>query len=221
MIWVGSEALQAARCMLSTGQDGGCAAGRVAGTRRLRPGSPAREAGQVTDRFGARGCGWPPRRAGSRSACTSPRLRDRQRKTGQLLTTCYNECMSVNVSVRLDDTLAERLRLRARAAGESLSDRLRRYAEEGSRRDEHPLITFRDGPVGRRAAVVGGPDVWEIVMWLEDLASEGDPVRVLAAEQDISRPLIDAALRYRDAYPDEVEARIALHRHDTAAADAR
>jgi hypothetical protein len=149
------------------------------------------------------------------------RVRDRQRKTGQLLTTCYNECMSVNVSVRLDDTLAERLRLRARAAGESLSDRLRRYAEEGSRRDEHPLITFRDGPVGRRAAVVGGPDVWEIVMWLEDLAGEGDPVRVLAAEQDISRPLIDAALRYRDAYPDEVEARIALHRHDTAAADAR
>jgi hypothetical protein len=142
-------------------------------------------------------------------------------RLGQLLTTCYNECMSVNVSVRLDDTLAERLRLRARAAGESLSDRLRRYAEEGSRRDEHPLITFRDGPVGRRAAVVGGPDVWEIVMWLEDLASEGDPVRVLAAEQDISRPLIDAALRYRDAYPDEVEARIALHRHDTAAADAR
>lgn len=139
----------------------------------------------------------------------------------RVLTTCYDECMSVNVSVRLDDTLAERLRLRARAAGESLSDRLRRYAEEGSRRDEHPLITFRDGPVGRRAAVVGGPDVWEIVMWLEDLASEGDPVRVLAAEQDISRPLIDAALRYRDAYPDEVEARIALHRHDTAAADAR
>jgi hypothetical protein len=138
-----------------------------------------------------------------------------------LFTTCYNESMSVNVSVRLDDTLAERLRLRARAAGESLSDRLRRYAEEGSRRDEHPLITFRDGPAGRRAAVVGGPDVWEIVMWLEDLASEDDPVRVLSAEQDISRPLIDAALRYRDVYPDEVEARIALHRHDTAAADAR
>ena len=146
---------------------------------------------------------------------------DRQRKREKMLTTCYSESMSVNVSVRLDDMLAERLRLRARAAGESLSDRLRRYAEEGSRRDEHTLITFRDGPAGRRAAVVGGPDVWEIVMWLEDLASEGDPVRVLAAEQDVSRPLIDAALRYRDAYPDEVEARIALHRHDTAAADAR
>jgi ribose 1,5-bisphosphokinase PhnN len=61
--------------------------------------------------------------------------------------------MSVNVSVRLDDRLAERLRLRARAAGESLSDRLRRYAEEGARRDEHPMITFRDGPTGRPAGL--------------------------------------------------------------------
>src|SRR5215467_8824517 len=132
---------------------------------------------------------------------------------------CYSAYMSVNVSVRLDDTLAERLRLRARAAGESLSDRLRRYAEEGSRRDEHPLITFRDGPAGRRAAVVGGPDVWEILMWLEDLAAEDDPARLLAAEQDVPRPLIDAALRYAEAYREEIEARIALHRHDTAAAD--
>ncbi|MGH3273709.1 MAG: ribbon-helix-helix protein, CopG family [Streptosporangiaceae bacterium] len=129
--------------------------------------------------------------------------------------------MSVNVSVRLDDALAERLRLRARAAGESLSDRLRRYAEEGSRRDEHPLITFRSGPAGRRAAVVGGPDVWEIVMWLEDLAGEADAARVLADEQGIARPLIDAALRYRDAYPEEIESRIALHRHDTALAGAK
>jgi len=102
-----------------------------------------------------------------------------------------------------------------------LSDRLRRYAEEGSRRDEHPLITFRDGPAGRRAAVVAGPDVWEIVMWLQDLIEEKDPAQVLAAEQGISRALIDAALHYQEAYPDEVEARIALHRHDTAAADGR
>lgn len=134
-------------------------------------------------------------------------------------TMCYTAYMSVNVSVRLDDSLAERLRLRARAAGESLSDRLRRYAEEGSRRDEHPLITFRDGPTGRRAAVVGGPDVWEIVMWLRDLAGEKDPESALAAEQDIARSLIDAALRYEAAYRDEIDARISLHRHETARAD--
>jgi hypothetical protein len=129
--------------------------------------------------------------------------------------------MSVNVSVRLDDALAERLRLRARAAGESLSDRLRRYADEGCRRDEHPLITFRDGPTGRRAGLISGPDVWEVVLWLEDLGSEADPVRALAAEQDLSRAQIDAALHYRDAYPEEIQARIELHRHETAGANLR
>jgi hypothetical protein len=136
-------------------------------------------------------------------------------------TMCNNDNVSVNVSVRLDDDLAERLRLRARAAGESLSDRLRRYAEEGARREEHPLITFRDGPTGRRAGLIGGPDVWEVAMWVEDLADESDPAEVLATEGVVTRPQIDAALRYRIAYPDEVGARIELHRRETAAADAR
>src|ERR1039458_5012555 len=99
-------------------------------------------------------------------------------------TLCYDVYMSVNVSVRLDEALAERLRMRARAAGESLSDRLRRYAEEGARREEHPLIMFRDGPAGRRAGLLGGPDVWEVMMWLGDLgagtASLGPP-RVAAS----------------------------------------
>jgi len=134
---------------------------------------------------------------------------------------CDNAHMSVNVSVRLDDGLAERLRLLARAAGESLSDRLRRYAEEGARRDEHPLITFRDGPTGRRAGLVGGPDVWEVAMWLDDLAGEADPAAALAGEGTVSRPQIDAALRYRASYPDEIAARIELHRRETAAADMR
>jgi hypothetical protein len=131
---------------------------------------------------------------------------------------CYNDDVSENVSVRLEDSLAQRLRLRARAAGETLSDRLRRYAEEGVRRDEHPLITFRDGPTGRRAGLVGGPDVWEVVMWVEDLAGEDNPVAVLAEESVFVRPQIDAALRYRVAYPDEIDARIELHQRETAAA---
>lgn len=127
--------------------------------------------------------------------------------------------MSVNVSVRLDDALAERLRLRARTAGETLSDRLRRYAEEGARRDEHPLITFRDGPAGRRAGLLGGADVWEVVMWVDDLEGETNPVTTLIADSILTRSQVDAALRYRVAYPDEVAARIELHRRETAAAD--
>jgi hypothetical protein len=127
--------------------------------------------------------------------------------------------MSVNVSVRLNDDLAERLRLRARAAGETLSDRLRRYAEEGTRREEHPLITFRDGPTGRRAKLLDGPDVWEVAMWVEDLTAEADPIAALVEESTLRRPQIDAALRYRAAYPEEIAARVELHRRETAAAE--
>lgn len=133
------------------------------------------------------------------------------------MTLCYGANISVNVSVRLDDGLAERLRMRARAAGETLSDRLRRYAEEGTRHDEHPLITFRDGPTGRRAGLLGGADVWEVAMWVEDLAAtEADPVGALVEEGVVTRPEVDAVLRYRSAYPDEVSARIDLHRRETA-----
>lgn len=136
-------------------------------------------------------------------------------------TLCYVAYVSVNVSVRLDDDLAELLRLRARAAGETLSDRLRRYAEEGARREEHPLVTFRDGPTGRRAGLLGGPDVWEVAMWVEDLEAEPDPVVALLEDSTLSRSQVDAALRYRAAFPEEIAARVQLHRRETAVADQR
>ncbi len=138
-----------------------------------------------------------------------------------VVTSCYVVTMSVNVSVRLDDRLAERLRLRANAAGETLSDRLRRYAEEGTRRDEHLLIAFRDGPTGRRAGVIGGPDVWEIVMWTEDLGPVDEPAAELISDRPITRAQVDAALAYCADYPEEIRARIDLHRHETAAASSR
>src|SRR6202008_260373 len=122
------------------------------------------------------------------------------------LTLCYIVNMSVNVSVRLDDRLAERLRLRARAAGETLSAGLRRYAEEGARGDEHPLITFRDGPTGRRAGVIGGPDVWEIVMWVGGFGPMEGPAADLISGRAITRPQVDAALAYSVAYPEEIQA---------------
>ena len=105
--------------------------------------------------------------------------------------------MSVNVSVRLDDRLAQKLKLSATAAGETLSDRLRRYAEEGARRDEHPMITFRDGPTGRRAGLITGPDVWEVAMWIDDLPTVKDPAQAPAKDGVVTRAQIDAALRYR------------------------
>ena len=40
----------------------------------------------------------------------------------------------------------------------------------------------------------------------------------LVEESALTRAQIDAALRYRVAYPDEIDARIELHRQETAAA---
>ena len=83
------------------------------------------------------------------------------------------------------------------------------------------MITFRDGPTGRRAGVIGGPDVWEIVMWLGDLGQAEDAVADLISDRPLTRTQIEAALAYGAAYPEETQARIDLHRDATAAASSR
>lgn len=46
-----------------------------------------------------------------------------------------------------------------------------------------------------------------------------DAEAALAGSGIVTAPQIDAALRYRAAFADEVAARIELHRRETAAAD--
>lgn len=58
-------------------------------------------------------------------------------------------------------------------------------------------------------------------MWLDDLADEPDPADALAEDSVVTRPQIDAVLRYRVASRDEIAARIELRRRETAAADTR
>ena len=69
--------------------------------------------------------------------------------------------------------------------------------------------------------MIGGPDVWEIAMWLDDLQSESNPAARLAEESSLTRAQVDAALHYGSAYPDEIAARIDLHRRETTAAALR
>jgi len=121
------------------------------------------------------------------------------------------------VSFRFDRRIAAHLKRRSTEIGEPQAALAERYIEEGLRMDEHPLITFRDGPTGRRAGLIGGPDVWEVALWIDDLAGETHPAAVVVAESGLSRAQVDAALRYRAAYPDEIAARIELHRSETAA----
>jgi len=50
--------------------------------------------------------------------------------------------------------------------------------------------------------------VWEVALWFEDLSALPDPLAALVEDSVFGRAQIDAALRHRAAYPDEVDARI-------------
>jgi hypothetical protein len=90
---------------------------------------------------------------------------------------------------------------------------------------EHPLITFNDGPAGRRARLVGGPDVWEVIGAIRSVreaepALEGDEVLAVVAETSgTPEPFIHAALAYWGDHPEEVDD--ILHRARTEAAQAQ
>jgi hypothetical protein len=82
-----------------------------------------------------------------------------------------------------------------------------RYVEEGLAMDAYPGIVFRDGPSGRRPAVIGGPDVWEII---QVFIAEGRGSKETADNLGVRRGLVDAALAYyadnQDAIDDWIEA---------------
>ena len=85
---------------------------------------------------------------------------------------------------------------------------------------EHPGIVFKDGPTGRRAALALGPDVWEVAK-----AVRGLDVRrkraIIAAAGMLNLPVerVRLALRYYGAYPDEIDAEMAMADEESRAAE--
>ena len=77
--------------------------------------------------------------------------------------------------------------------------------------DDHPLIRFADGPSGRRARLLGGPDVWEVVTVARD--NDGDLAET-ASYLELSLGLVQAAASYYAAYPQEVDERIERNRRE-------
>src|ERR1051325_882899 len=85
-------------------------------------------------------------------------------------------------SARWDSAVISRLKQRSEAAGTNKSRLAERYVDEGTRMDEHPGIVFREGPTGRRAALAGGPDVWELVFTLKSGEARGEEAISATAE---------------------------------------
>lgn len=122
-------------------------------------------------------------------------------------------------SVRLDDELRKQLATTAAAEGTTVTELIERFVREGLACAAHPGIVFKPGPSGRRAALAGGPDVWEVVSALRHVTGrEAKRIAALASQFGIHEHQVVIALNYAAAHRDEVEARI--HANDRALEEA-
>lgn len=117
--------------------------------------------------------------------------------------------MTRPLSIRFDTIVLDRLRGIALAQDTTPSGLAQRLVDEGLRAYEHPGIVFRDGLSGRRAALVAGPDVWEVVAALRASSSRGEAaVAATAEEMDLSPAAVRIALDYYGSYPEEIDRQV-------------
>jgi uncharacterized protein (DUF433 family) len=115
--------------------------------------------------------------------------------------------MVAPVSVRLPDALLNKVQTLATIEHRSLAEMSRLLIEDALKLREFPDIVFTEGPTGRRATLRAGLDVWEI---MEPYVLAGKDWNVLRASYpEVDEATLRIALRYYEAYPEEIEARIA------------
>jgi hypothetical protein len=101
--------------------------------------------------------------------------------------------------------------------GSSSSSVANMFIDEALRSHEHPGVVFRSGPTGRRAALAGGPDLWEVISALNAIRAEDPEIERPALLEELSRvtglssSMVSVALRYYAAYPAEIDERITLN----------
>ncbi|WP_052666796.1 hypothetical protein [Nitriliruptor alkaliphilus] len=114
-----------------------------------------------------------------------------------------------STSFRLSDDARRRLSERAERDGVSVTALLERLIVEGIDTLDHPGIVYRGAGQDRRAALAGGPDVWEVVARLRELTGdEEERITALAGETDLHPRQIRTALEFAARHPAEVHARI-------------
>ena len=114
------------------------------------------------------------------------------------------------LSIRFDPQLLERLRRGAAGRATTPSGLAQRLVDEGLRSEEFPGVVFRDGPTGRRASLVAGPDVWEVAVALRDSELRGEmAIGAVAGELSLPEARVRAALAYYGAFPEEIDAEMA------------
>ncbi len=118
-------------------------------------------------------------------------------------------------AIRIESETLNALRERSAQSGEPIVRLAQRYIGEGMRRDRHPGIVFRDGPAGRRAVVIGGPDVWEVIAAARSAPERGEKlVRALAERIGVPAEKIRIAVSYYGEYPDEIDRFITVNEQE-------
>lgn len=130
--------------------------------------------------------------------------------------------MAHPVSIRFRDPgVLARLQAEATARHTSTSGLAEELIDEGLRARRYRLIGFRDGPAGRRAHIVGGADVWEVI---DGIVGGDVPVdqRVDRAVMlfGLRREQVEAALSYYAEYTEEVDGLIDANRRAADEAEA-
>lgn len=113
--------------------------------------------------------------------------------------------MASPLSLRIDDRGRARLAAYADRRHQSQHELAVRLLDEGLRMLDHAGIVFRDGPAGRRAGLVAGPDVWEVVEGSRGASGDGE-LEEAAQDLDLTRLQLDTAIRYYGEYGDEIDA---------------
>jgi hypothetical protein len=121
--------------------------------------------------------------------------------------------MTASTSFRISETARNCLASHATQEGTTATALLDQLIIEGVEQRDYPGIVFWGPGHDRRAALAGGPDVWEVVGRLQELdGAEEERISLLAGESDLHPRLIRLALNYAAAHPDDVLARIARNR---------
>lgn len=100
----------------------------------------------------------------------------------------------------------------------SPSEGLRSIVREWLAVRRFAALEFRDTAFGRRAAVRGGPEVWEVAQ------AAGEPRRVGAALEShfswVARAALEEALAYAEAFPGEIRKILERNRRLAGGGDA-
>jgi hypothetical protein len=81
---------------------------------------------------------------------------------------------------------------------DSVTGQITGYRE---RMDEFRGIVFRDGPTGRRAALAGGPDVWELMAAIKSGKARGvEAISATAELLNLTDCQVRTAVRYYGAF---------------------